>query len=207
MMHEAIIGECFMIINKVIEFDRLLKSLCHPFFEIYDRSKGMRKLLSVSVGTIPGIFLNYYLYDQTSLHNNIIMATSILTAILSMIICYKLMILDLKIHQKKIDKCYREISTFLEENEKEIVQYIHKNYINKEDVIYKINFPELKLSFMNKEYEKTLQIILLLDNVIKENAPISDKYTLEEQIKLSQYDTLMKVEENVEKEINHKYQL
>ena len=196
-----------MIINKVIEFDRLLKSLYHPFFEIYDRSKGMRKLLSVSVGTIPGIFLNYYLYDQTSLHNNIIMATSILTAILSIIICYKLMILDFKRHQKKIDKCYREISTFLEENEKEIVQYIYKNYINKQDIVYKINFPELKLSFINKDYEEVLRIISLLDNAIKTNSPLSNKYSLEDQIKLSSYDKLMKFEENIEKEINSTYQL
>lgn len=102
----------------------------------------------------------------------------------------------IKIETKEINE---QVLKFLIENEVEIIQLMDRNV--KSGNIY---FAELKLSFINKDYDKVVTCLnLLIKNSIEES--IEEKYTIEEQLKISQYDIDMSLKKEKEKEINYSY--
>lgn len=91
------------------------------------------------------------------------------------------------------DKINEELFDFLIENEKEIIKLMGKNLIEGD-----LNFADLKFNFIKKDYHKVMDCLGILIN-----KSIEGKYSVEEQLKISQYDKDLKKE----KEMNYSYTL
>lgn len=103
--------------------------------------------------------------------------------------------------KKKYKGFDEEINVFLDEKEKNIIQYIHGNNIEK-DKDYNLFFEELKLSFIDKDKKKIIELLTKLINKTEKDQQIFEKSRI-----ISQYDSDMGINNLLEKEKNLTYKL
>lgn len=182
-------------------FNKLKKIIDND--EQYKVNKGDRLslLLATSFGSI---FVSLFVVCLSRQFNPLLMAGTIVGSICLIFLLRELIKNYNEIKENNL--LNKEANNYLDNHDKEIIQYIDNVYKSKGDSLYINFFPELKLSFANKDRDKQIFILGCFLAKINNLISVLDKYSEEDLNKIAQYDIKIEEQEQ-EKEINYSYTL